>query len=117
MNRSKLAALILGGLALLWALALFVGIPFLYGRKVEALVGQNRATVESQIGPPSREWAPSTFSCDPRFPCVKENARGGPVLLYTDGSQGWYLYFDSTGKLALTEVVRPRADGGTAPAR
>ena len=107
MNKSKLAAIILGGLALLWAAALFFGIPFLYGRKVEALLGQDAQTVRGQLGPPSKELSTTPFACDPKFPCTPGKLRGGPVWLYESSDQAWYLYLDAAGKLAALEAVRP----------
>ena len=113
MNKSKLAALILGGLALLWAVALFVGFPMLYARKVEALLGQDLETVRGQLGPPTQEWD-AGFRCAPSLPCSPSKAQGGPVFLYSDGAQGWYLYFDKGERLVATEAVRPGGedDGG-----
>ncbi|MFZ5470412.1 MAG: hypothetical protein ACOZIN_13325 [Myxococcota bacterium] len=108
LNKSKLAAAVLGGLVLLWALALFVGMPWLHTQKVENLVGQPLTLVLEQLGPPTREWTAESFACASQFPCVAANARGGPVLLYSDGrSQAWYLYFDAHRKLTGTEASRP----------
>jgi hypothetical protein len=63
------------GLAL-WGLALFVGLPFLYGKKVSALVGQPASTVRQELGPPKDE---------------RQLPDGGRVLRYADGEQGWFL--------------------------
>jgi hypothetical protein len=113
----RLAAVAMGGVALLWAAMLFLGIPLLYGKKVEALVGQPREVVEGQLGPPTRVWSANEFSCDQRFPCDPSLARGGSVSMYSDGKQAWYLYFDADEKLAQLEAVRPGvADAGTPPA-
>src|SRR5690349_25053440 len=112
-NRNKLAAVILGGMALFWLLALFFGVPYLMSRKITALVGHDVATVEREIGQPTRQWGPTEFACDPSFPC-KEQPAGGPVYLYADREkkQGWYLFFDDKARLAKLEPV-----GIDAPAR
>ena len=108
-TRAKVAALGMAALLLLWGAALFLGLPFLYAKKVEALAGQPLETVRSQLGGPKAEWPPEAFACSSAWPCSGA-ARGGPVLLYADGSQGWYLYFDSGGKLAQVEKsLRPDA--------
>ncbi len=107
LNKSRLAAIVLGSFAALWAMALFFGIPFLYGKKVEALVGHPLATVRGQLGPPTREWESANFCCDPGFPCDPAKLSGGPVQMYSDGSQAWYLYFDRAALLAQLELVRP----------
>ncbi len=114
MNKSKLAALLLGGLALLWAAALFLGFPLIYGKRVEGLVGHPLATVRQQLGPPTREWDTANFACDPGFPCTLAKKGDGPVWLYSDGNQAWYLYFDA-GKLAQLEAVRPGAEDAGPP--
>jgi hypothetical protein len=92
----------MGGLLVLWGLALFVGLPFLYGKKVDALVGQPLAVVEGELGPAKREWTTGDFACDPHWPCSGV-AKGGTVLLYADPSQSWYLYFDEAGLLRSVE--------------
>ena len=106
LNRSKLAAIILGGLALLWFAGLFFGLPFLMSRKMTSLVGHDLSTVESQIGAPTRQWPSTEFSCDADFPC-KEKPAGGPVYLYADRErkQGWYLFFDDKAQLKKLEPV------------
>jgi hypothetical protein len=78
------AGLMALGLAL-WGLALFVGLPFLYGKKVGALVGQTLATVRQELGAPKDER---------RLP------DGGLVLHYADGEQGWFLVFGDGQRLA-----------------
>lgn len=98
LNTSKLAAVILATLALGWAAVLFIGLPAVYSRKVEALVGHPRETVERELGLPTRTWEPEEFACDPRLPC-EGTALGGPVFLYAEAHQGWYLYFDQAGTL------------------
>ena len=107
MNRSKAAALLLGTLAFAWALALFFGFPFLYGKKVEALRGQSEATVRAELGPPTRTWDSAGFSCDLGFPCTIAKVQPGPVWMYSDGHQAWYLYFDGSARLVDLEAVRP----------
>jgi hypothetical protein len=102
LNTSKLAAIVLGSLAAVWASALFLGLPFLYGRKVDALVGHPVTTVREQLGPPTREWPAEQFSCDTGLPCTG-SPQGGPVMLYADRSQGWYLYFDHENVLRALE--------------
>jgi hypothetical protein len=106
LNRSKLAAIILGGLALLWFAGLFFGLPFLMSKKMTALVGHDAATVEREIGPPTQRWTAEEFACDPTLPC-QERPAGGPVYLYADKTkkQGWYLFFDDKARLAKLEPV------------
>jgi hypothetical protein len=108
LNTSKLAAVVLGGLAAIWFVLLFVGLPFLYGRKVDALVGQPEAVVRRELGPPTREWSASEFQCDPTLPC-QQVPQGGPVFLYAEksGAQGWYLYFD--GQQVLRALEKSKA--------
>jgi hypothetical protein len=105
-NTSKLAALILGGFALLWALALFVGLPFIYSKKIDALIGQPLLTVKEQLGAPTHEWEPAQFRCEAALPCTGQSL-GGPVLLYAERTQGWYLYFDSGNVLRSLEKSPP----------
>jgi hypothetical protein len=104
LNRGKIAAVVMAGLALMWMGALFFGLPFLYGRRVEALVGQEVATVREQLGAPIQEWEGPNFTCQAAFPCSGPPA-GGPVYLYAppDRSQALYLYFDRERRLARVE--------------
>jgi hypothetical protein len=97
LTRARVFAIVMGSLLLLWGAALFLGLPFLYAKKVEALVGQDLLTVRQELGAPKQEWAPADYTRGP--------ARGGPVLLYADKEQGqgWYLYFDESGKLTAFE--------------
>src|SRR5881394_640920 len=99
LNKSRVVALLLGGLTLLWAAALFFGLPFFYSKKVDALVGQEMGVVSQELGVPKRRWEPNAFSCEPAWPC-KGAAKGGPVLLYAGDTQAWYLYFDAQLKLS-----------------
>jgi hypothetical protein len=105
-NTSRLAAIVLGGLAVLWAFALFFGLPYLYSRKVDHLVGQPLLTVQEQLGPPTRQWETPTFACDPSLPCTGK-PQGGPVLLYASRDQAWYLYFDGGNILRTLERSAP----------
>ncbi len=89
----------LGGFLVLWGAALFFGLPYLYGKKVEALVGQPVEVVERELGPPKRTWPDAVQACAETGHC---RAGKGPVLLYSDGEQGFYLWFDQ-GKLAAAE--------------
>jgi hypothetical protein len=117
-GKSKAVAVVLASFAVLWALFLFFGLPFIYGKKVEALVGQPRAVIDEQLGTPTREWPPSAFACDPLFACDAAKQAGGPVLLYADPktTQAWYLYFDGKGALAAVQrSVSPDYDGGVPP--
>jgi hypothetical protein len=98
----KIGAVVMGGLLLAWGLALFVGLPFLYAKKVEALVGQPLEVVRRELGPPKQEWTAAAFTCAPAWACMGAT-RGGPVLLYADPSQAWYLYFDGKGALVAVE--------------
>jgi hypothetical protein len=102
LSLGKLGAVVMGSLLLAWGLALFVGLPFLYSKKVEALVGQPLEVVRRELGPPRQEWTAPAFACAPAWRC-SGGARGGPVLLYADPSQAWYLYFDGKGALAAVE--------------
>jgi hypothetical protein len=108
----KVGAVVMGGLLLAWGLALFVGLPFLYAKKVEALVGQPLEVVRRELGPPKQEWTAAAFACAPGWSCAGA-ARGGPVLLYADPSQAWYLYFDGVGTLAAVEKSLAPDAGGT----
>jgi hypothetical protein len=110
-TKSRIAAVVIGALAILWGLMLFVYTPMLFARKIEGLLGHDIGTVREQLGPATKEWLPADFVCEPKFPCNTANAQGGDVLMYSDGNQAWYLYFDATGKLAALEPVRP--DAGT----
>jgi hypothetical protein len=117
-RKSRIVAAGLAVLAVGWAIFLFAGMPFIYGKKVEALVGQPRSVIDDQLGKATREWPPDGFACDPRFSCDSAKARGGPVLLYADNvnTQAWYLYFDPQGSLAAVQrSVSPDYDGGVPP--
>jgi hypothetical protein len=102
LTAAKIGAGVMAALLVLWGLALFVGLPFLYAKKVEALVGQPLDTVRQELGAPKQEWTPERFACAAGWVCAGP-PRGGPVLLYADPTQGWYLYFDSKGTLAAVE--------------
>jgi hypothetical protein len=90
-----------------WLLVLTQGLAWMYGRKVRALVGQELAVVEKELGPPTRDWGLTRFSCAERYPCQGQ-ARGGRVFLYADGRRGYYLYFDEKKVLAEVEAVLRR---------
>lgn len=100
----KWAAAILALLCGLWFLALFVGLPHIYSKKVHALMGQPKAVVESALGSPVQTWSAGDFASAPGFPAESKPA-GGPVYLYVDSQakQGYYLFFDSGGSLVGLE--------------
>src|SRR6185436_17123947 len=104
-RKSRIVAAVLAAFAIGWAVFLFAGMPFIYGKKVEALVGQPRAVIDEQLGKATREWPADGFACDPRFRCDSSKTRGGAVLLYADNvnTQAWYLYFDQQGSLAAVQ--------------
>jgi hypothetical protein len=94
---AKIGATVMAGGFVLWGLALFVGLPFLYGKKVEALVGQPAETVRRELGPPKAELP---------------DGDGGRLFEYAEGDQGWYLTFDATGKLRGARRRGPAGDAG-----
>ena len=63
MTRSRVAVLIIAGLAALWVLGLTLGLSWMYGQKVGALVGQTRAVVEHELGAPTQDWVSADFAC------------------------------------------------------
>ena len=109
--RSRLAVGLIVALTVGWAVVLFWGLPFLYGRKVTALVGHDEDTVRQELGPPTRAWDSPDFVCDRPQGCGGQSA-GGPVWLYADGEQHWYLFFDAKGRLAMASPQGVGLDAG-----
>lgn len=88
LSRARIGAIgIAVGIAL-WGAALFLGLPFLYSRKVQALIGQPVDVVRRELGPPKTE---------------RDIPDAGLVFEYSEGEQGWRLTFDASGKLVSTE--------------
>jgi len=107
LSRSQVGVLAVAGFAGLWAIGLVAGLPWVYGQKVGALVGQTRRVVEHELGPPSHDWGPVDFACAEEFPCRVE-PRGGPVFLYAEGRRGYYLFFDRGEELVSVQAVPRR---------
>jgi hypothetical protein len=107
--RSRLAVIIVAALAVAWVVWLTFGLAWVYGQKVNAMVGQTRKVVDHQLGPPTADWNAADVQCAPDFPC-EAKSRGGRVYLYVDRSRGYYLYFDAQDQLAAVakaQRVRP----------
>ena len=93
--RSRIAVIFVAALAVGWVAWLTFGLAWVYGQKVNAMVGQARKVVDHQLGPPTADWTAADFQCAPDFPCGDAKGRAGRVYLYADGSRGYYLYFDA----------------------
>jgi hypothetical protein len=107
LSRSQIGVLVVAAFAGLWVVGLVAGLPWIYGQKVTALVGQTRKVVEHELGPPTQDWGPMDFACAEEFPCRGE-PRGGPVFLYAEGRRGYYLFFDRAEELVSVQKVQRR---------
>lgn len=107
LSRSQAGVVAVAALAALWVVGLTFGLPWIFGQKVAALVGQTRKVVEHELGPPTRDWGAMDFACAEEFPCRGE-PRGGPVFLYAEGRRGYYLFFDHGEELVTVQAVPRR---------
>ena len=105
-SRSKAAVAVVIALAGAWIFGLLYGLPWVYGQKVHALVGQTRAVVEHELGPPTDDWGATDFQCDPAYPCgTTPQTPAGRVFLYAEGTRGYYLFFDRADELVSVQRV------------
>ncbi len=116
LHKGKIAAVVMAAFAVGLAATLMGFITLVSKSSVEDLIGQPLVEVRERLGPAAREWPAGQFDCDEKFACVRANEQGGPVLMYTNGEQATYLYFDAESKLAKVEPVRPKPVGPPRPA-